>query len=490
MCTTHEEMYTMFRSLVPSFVADAVWPDHRTTWKLHPTSYLDGLRGIASVVVFICHYTEENHPSLIPSHGLNPDGSPSSWVQLPFIRILFSGRPMVHIFFVISGFALSYKPVKAIHSRNLDRCFSLLSSSAFRRPIRLFGPCMASTFLIMLLVQAGYLHTPLPTLTEQFWAWKNAVFHGITWPWAWDYDLRPGYDVHLWTIPIEFTHSMLLFLVILVLSRVRQRVRQSAVLLLMAYFLACGKWAAFEFITGMFLAECHLLQGSHGKLWESSDTLSLAAYAPAKLLLGTIAWTALHLAIMATAVFIGGWPNFGAEETSGIRYLHALTPEPFASMDPLAPQKFWFAMAAAFAVWSCGELRFVRRFLEGGFAQYCGRVSYAIYIVHGPVLEMFQGFVVGHQYLPSQGEPGTIGFADSKPAAGVKALVGGESPVQRTVAWGVGLFVLAPAVVWAADVFWRVVDNQMVSLGKKAEGWCLDEDVGEYRPRQGFALAG
>jgi len=480
----------MLRSLVPSFVADAVWPEHRQTWKLHPTSYLDGLRGIASVVVFICHYTEENHPSLIPSYGLNPDHTPSSWIQVPFVRIIFSGRPMVHIFFVISGFVLSWKPVKAIHSRNLDRCFSILSSSAFRRPIRLFGPCVVSTFLIMLMVQCGWLYTPLPTLTEQFWAWKNAVFHSITWPWAWDYDLRPGYDVHLWTIPIEFAHSMLLFMVILVLSRVRQLVRQSACVLLMIYFLCCGRWAAFEFTAGLFLAEFHLLlQSTHSKTWESSE----AALSPNKPPLPgwSIAWTALHLIIVATAIFIGGWPNFGAEETPGIRSFLALTPEPFASMDPLAPQKFWFAVAAAFAVWSCGELRPVRRFLEGPVAQYCGRVSYAVYIVHGPVLEVLQGCVVGRPFVPSLREPGEPDFvAGGGPATGIRALVGGESPAQRTIAWLMGLFILAPAVIWAADVFWRVVDNPMVALGRKIEAVCLD-DVDEYRPpRQGFTLAG
>ena len=489
----------MLRSLVPSFVADAVWPEHRQTWKLHPTSYLDGLRGIASVVVFICHYTEENHPSLIPSYGLNPDNSPSSWIQLPFVRIIFSGRPMVHIFFVISGFVLSWKPVKAIHSRNLDRCFSILSSSAFRRPIRLFGPCVVSTFLIMLMVQCGWLYTPLPTLTEQFWAWKNAVFHSITWPWAWDYDLRPGYDVHLWTIPIEFAHSMLLFMLILVLSRLRQLVRQSACVLLMLYFLCCGKWAAFEFTAGLFLAECYLLlQGTHSKTWESSETALSPYPAPPKQqpLLGSIAWTSLHLSIVTTAIFIGGWPNFGAEDTPGIHSLLALTPEPFASAadtDPLAPQKFWFAVAAALAVWSCGELRAVRRFLEGPVAQYCGRVSYAVYIVHGPVLAVLQECVVGRPavVVPLGEPPGEEGFVPAAgPATGIRALVGGEGPAQRTVAWLVGLVVLAPAVMWAADVFWRVVDNPMIALGRRVEGVCL-EDVDEYRPpRQGFALAG
>ncbi|KAB5578291.1 acyltransferase 3 [Coniochaeta sp. 2T2.1] len=477
----------MLRSLVPSFVADAVWPEHRTTYKLHLTSYLDGLRGIASIIVFICHYTEDNHPSLIPSYGLNPDGSPSSWLQLPFIRIIFSGRPMVHIFFVISGFVLSHKPLKAIHSRDLSGCFTILSSSAFRRPIRLFGPCIVSTFLIMLMIQLGWLYAPLPTLTEQFWAWKNAVFHSITWPWAWDFDLRPGYDIHLWTIPIEFAHSMLLFLVILMLSRVRQLVRQGLTVCLAVYFLCCGKWAAFEFIAGLFLAECHLLQSSSSKLWESSDPTTIYPHPPP--LLGSLAWTTLHSLILLTALFIGGWPNFAADLTPGIRFFHFLTPEPFFSaMDPLAPQKFWFALSAAFTVYSVGCLPSIRRLLEGPVAQYCGRVSYAVYIVHGPTLAIFQGFVVGHPFMPSQGEPEGLGYVPARPASGIRAMVGGDSPVQRTVAWAMGLAVLAPVVVWAADVFWRLVDNPMIALGRRVEQACLDE--GEEGRGRGFVLAG
>lgn len=437
------------------------------------------------MIVCVCHYTENNHGALTNPYGIN---GPSSWIQLPFLRIVFSGRPMVHIFFVISGFVLSVKPIKAIHSRNPDKVFVALSSSAFRRPIRLFGPCIASTFLIMLAIQCGWLATPAPTFAEQFWAWKDAVFHSITWPWAWDTDLRPGYDIHLWTIPIEYAHSMLLFMTILFLSRVRQLVRQSAVFGLMVYFLCCGKWAAFEFTAGLFLAEFHVIQGPLPKIWESSELL--VTYAPARPWLGRVAWTTLHTGIVGAWLFIGGWPNFDANKTPGIRYLDSITPEPFKSMDWLAPQKFWFGTSAAFAVWSVGELRPVRRFLEGPVAQYCGRISYAVYIMHGPVLDMLQGFVVGHPFVASQGEPDKPDFVPGRLATGVRMFVGDETPVQRTVGWFIGLCILGPMVIWAADVFWRFVDNPMITLGRKIETACLDDTVEDYRPRQGFALAG
>ena len=95
----------------------------------------------------------------------------------------------------------------------------------------------------------------IPTLAVQLAAWCSGVLHRITWPWAWDHELWPPYDVHLWTIPIEFNHSMLLFIAILCLSRLRLLVRRGLNLALLVYFMLCGKWAAFEFFAGMFLAE-------------------------------------------------------------------------------------------------------------------------------------------------------------------------------------------------------------------------------------------
>lgn len=480
----------MLRGLLPSFVAEAVWPDQRKAWRVHQTSYLDGLRGIASVLVFFCHYTEENHKYLLPSYGLSGPSYPSSLIQLPFLRVIFSGRPMVHIFFVISGFVLSYKPIRHIHARNPDACFTSLASSAFRRPFRLFGPCVASTFIIALMIQAGWLYKPLPSLSWQFWAWTDALFHSITWPWSWDTDLRPGYDVHLWTIPIEFAHSMLLFLVILILSRVRQAIRQCAVFCLMLYFLACGKWAAFEFIGGMFLAEMHLLQAARPKMWETLE-MSTSPDSPS---LTSAVRTGFHSSVIIAALFVAGWPNFLAEETPGIRYLLANTPDPWATMDDLAPQKFWFAIAAVFTVWSCGELGLVRRFLEGPLSQYCGRISYAIYIVHGPVLATFQDYVIGSNgsgsYARAQNDdPNPSGYLPATSPSGVKGWFGMDGPTQQTVSWLVGLAVLGPMVVWAADVFWRAVDVPIVAMAKRLELLCLDNNEPSSRS-QGYCTTG
>ncbi|KAF3764531.1 hypothetical protein M406DRAFT_291644 [Cryphonectria parasitica EP155] len=469
------------RDLVPSFAADALWPDHKSplaTHRLYPTSYLDGLRGLAAVVVFFCHYTEENHQYLIPTYGLNVDHI-SSFLQLPFLRSLYSGRPMVHIFFVISGFVLSYKPLREIHARDLERCWAALASSTLRRPFRLLGPCIVSTAIIGVMIQMRLLYRPLPSNSMQFWAWVDAVFHQITWPWAWDFDLRPAFDVHLWSIPIEFAHSMLLFLTILMLSRLRQRVRTPAMFLLLAYTVACGKWAAMEFYAGMILADIHIRRSAEAKARHYENPAELAP-----VIEGPALHYIVHILLLLGAFYVQGWPNFDAHRSPIIRWLYNHTPPSFPPVDNLTPQKFWFAVQAIAMVWTCGELRPVRHFLEGPIPQYCGHISYALYIVHGPVLELLQRAVVGTLYQPPMAAPGLPGYRPEVLPRGLKGLIGVETATQRTIVWVLGLMILSPMVVWAADVFWRLVDIPMIRLARTVETWMVETEVDLGKPQE------
>ncbi|EFW99275.1 hard surface induced protein [Grosmannia clavigera kw1407] len=473
----------MLQELLPSFVADTVWPERRPTWRFHATSYLDGLRGLASVIVFICHYTESRHPYFVPTYGLNKD-EPSALIQLPYVRLIYSGRPMVHIFFVISGFVLSAKPLQLLHARDTERCYTTLASSLFRRPIRLLLPCAVSTLGIAALCQGGFLYAAAPTVTEQLQSWAGVFFHSISWPWAWDRDLRPGYDIHLWTIPIEFAHSMLLFLVLLALSRMRARLRQFTNVLLVMYCVCSGKWAAFEFLSGMFLAELHVLKKSAKLLgsdsFNSSDAHGRRTISHCR---DRTLKTSFHVAILVATLYVAGWPNVGAEKTPGIRYLLAKTPTPFLA-DVDMPQKFWFGVAAVFTVWSCGEVKVVRRLLEGSFAQYCGRTSYAIYLVHGPGLDYFQDCVLGQPLKPARGDPGASNFVPAFKGSGIKGTIGVQTSTQRVVTWFLGVMILGAIIVWIADLFWRFVDAPIVAFGRVLERAVTDDGLSEIKEQK------
>lgn len=89
--------------LLPTFLQHHFCPPSpKSLSKLHPTAWLDGMRGFAALMVFLYHLSYSTHDvytAYIPSH--------KDFLRLPLIRSFYNGNFMVSIFFVVSGFALS-----------------------------------------------------------------------------------------------------------------------------------------------------------------------------------------------------------------------------------------------------------------------------------------------------------------------------------------------------------------------------------------------
>lgn len=67
-------LYKLALGLVPSFVQQQLRLTCAKPLRIHPTAYLDGLRGVASFIVFMGHYTEENLGWYTEAYGLYEDG--------------------------------------------------------------------------------------------------------------------------------------------------------------------------------------------------------------------------------------------------------------------------------------------------------------------------------------------------------------------------------------------------------------------------------
>ncbi|KAJ9481727.1 hypothetical protein VN97_g11740 [Penicillium thymicola] len=187
----------------------------------HPTQYLDGLRGCAAVVVFVHHYSRAYLRNQM-EHGYG-FGNHQSTMQFPILRLIYSGFPMVAIFFVVSGYVISYKPVRDPQG---GRLLVTVGSPAFRRGIRLFVPPIVSTFLVMLAVQCNLYDTAghpglqrFDSFGGQFHYWSQFVRLELLSLWSWDDSISYRYDPNLWTITPEFQRSMLLLLSHLLLAR-------------------------------------------------------------------------------------------------------------------------------------------------------------------------------------------------------------------------------------------------------------------------------
>ncbi|KAK6608572.1 hard surface induced protein [Botrytis cinerea] len=313
--------------LIPSPIQRRLQPAHFKPQRLYATSYLDGLRGF-----------------MIPSYGLPiGDPVPSSFMQLPFLRVLYSGRPMVHIFFVISGFVLSLKPLKLARAHNYADLQTTLSSSVFRRGMRLFLPTTASTFLVMTFIRMRLVEVDgFETFSQQFMDWLHAIWT-IGYSWDWDKIWWPKYDVHVWTIPIEMAQSMFLFVTITGLARCKVWVRLFMFVVIMLYSLKCGRWAAFEFIGGALVAEVGLIQQARAernpnKEMPDSDEESSGSWQTSVV----YAFWSMNFVF---AMWIAGWPNNDVLRTPGLSEIAPYTMEPYWSQRRQEEQAFsWFAL--------------------------------------------------------------------------------------------------------------------------------------------------
>lgn len=161
------------------------------TTSTRPTSKikcLDGLRGVACFLVFNYHFLWPWTPLIMLGYGARPPKSPepiTDWAQLPIVCLLHRGRPMVAIFFAISGYVLCRHIQIAIHQRRLDEAYQKLSSAVFRRIFRLYIPCTISMFAVALLAQMGAFRTEQAIYKGPDSVWINGTvtkgwFHNST----------------------------------------------------------------------------------------------------------------------------------------------------------------------------------------------------------------------------------------------------------------------------------------------------------------------
>ncbi|KAI3318002.1 acyltransferase family-domain-containing protein [Xylariaceae sp. AK1471] len=464
---------------------------------LSPTAYLDGMRGLAALFVYFCHYfytsfvisegyyrfSPSSDPDL-PSSSTTASTYTSLW-RLPFIRLLYSGPSMVCVFFVISGYALSLRPLQQLsHHKytNPEAAFSrTVSSLVFRRFFRLYLPPVISTLSIVILLRLGAYegtrsfstdrtfvrnviehHPPrLDSFSAQTTHWGREMWDFVhIWGWENVYGGSTGYDVHLWTIPVEFRCSMMLFLVLVGTARLRENVRLVALGVFAWFVLRSDRWEMLLFLAGLVIAELDVRRGAHegcgGTALGNAQSMSAGSSSSPMLLLplsektdtGTFLpklystkvsfWTLVSI----PALYLLSSPDAGPYDVPGYIVLSTLIPSWFSEK-----YRFWQAVGACLFVFCTARSRGWQRVFERAPVQYLGRVSYAMYLCHGPVTHVV-GFVVQRWAW---------------------RITGTESEHAYTMGGVLAAFVNIPLLIWVADVFWRAVDVPTVRFAKWLE---------------------
>ena len=449
--------------LLPSPIQRRLDPSKFKASRIHPTAYLDGLRGLASLSVCLLHYTANFAPRLRAPYGVSDEKMHSSPLQLPFIRVIHMGRPFVHVFFIISGFVLALKPLRQARAHEYADLHTTLSSSVFRRGLRLYLPCVASTFISFWFMHNSWGFPPF--VQGGFWPELAHCFHELwvfaSQPWNWDKWQYPPYDGHLWTIPIELTMSLLLFITITGLSRSKTWVRLTMTMAIIWYTLRCKHWAPSEFLSGALIAEFGLIQDDYKNaravaleaetdLEKSIDDFGIIL-SPSIMNAIAKAWKGFWWCQLIIALYIFGWPTQDVHRVPLFQWLQQHSPDV-----PYPPEStFWYTPAAFMIVGACHQLAPLQRILTTPFVQYWASVSYALYLMHGPVMHAVD-FTMKPVFRMNGGKDGA-GFWGYH------------------LQWLAGLVLVGIPIVWASDLFWRFVDQPSVDFARWLDRKCNNE---------------
>ncbi|EFQ31730.1 acyltransferase [Colletotrichum graminicola M1.001] len=402
--------------LLPSFLArklghvdeDAAIPAATST------SYLNGLRGLAALLVAISHYMSD-HMWVNRSWGQTP--ADYHLAQLPFVRLVYSGVFMVCVFFVLSGFALTYSPLKKCHVGQSADAIASLPSSVFRRPFRLFMPVIPTLVATTVAIQhqGFYQHNGISLVGPV----AGGVWSQVLFVWGSLVAIITTSSINTiippaWTLSTEFQGSLLVFTCCLVFARIPALVRILCVLALLAFFLHQANWQFCLFLAGMIIGDIRQMRQKLPPLKGLKRKAASAA-----------SWM-----LLVVCLFVGGWPLDGNGYTAvGYSWLVWV---PVFGMEP---KHFFPSVAAVGLVVALENLPVLQRGLSSHSMLYLGEISFGMYLVHWLVSRSFT-CSLKHRML--------------------------QAGYSMSCAWTVTFVMMLVFSIWLGDVNWRLVDKKSV----------------------------
>lgn len=319
-------------------------------------NYLDGLRGIAAINVMIMHFFIVLVPAIIYS-----DRMPSHFGGL---EQLFSSTPLgligagnfsVCIFFVLSGYVLTYK-----YFRTKDK--KIIINGAVRRYIRLFVPVFAAIILTFLLASTGVFHYYIETVMisgnnnyANYWTFTPDIVDAVKQAiWGSFFAGEDTYNPVLWTMTVEFYGSMLVFAMALLFGVQRTRwtfYLAAAVLFFNSYY--------FAFVIGMVLADTFNNKTSAFKT-DNKIILSI---------------------LLISGLFLGSYPVGSVTNDSLYGFLNNGLFQ--------TPKLTYHILGAGMIMYVLLNSRWLQNIFSSSVPVFLGKISYSLYLIHFLVISSF-----------------------------------------------------------------------------------------------------
>ncbi|NTW26761.1 MAG: acyltransferase [Candidatus Moranbacteria bacterium] len=324
--------------------------------------YLDGLRGLAALIVVFHHFILAFYPALFlgANAATHLQGGMEANISGSPLNIFYGGNFMVAIFFVLSGFVLSHKFL-------LRKDVAILTEGAVKRYLRLALPVACSVLLAFVLMKFSL-----------FYNQQAAAVSGSNWLgglWTFNPNLMDAlrqtfigvfftnalnYNVTLWTVSFEFFGALLIFSFLALFGNMKNRYwvyLLAAIFFFQTYYLA--------FILGMLLADLMANENAIVRKFNKSKLL--------------------RAGLLLVGLFLGSYPSGrGAGGT-----IYALMEKDYLT-DSAVLYHIWGAFLVILILLNSKRMH---KIFSAKILLFLGEISFTMYLLHFAILGSFSSFV-------------------------------------------------------------------------------------------------
>lgn len=296
---------------------------------------LEAVRGLAALAVVLYHLIFAFYPSLVtgdPATSHMPHEIEVLIAKSP-LYLFYSGNFAVCIFFVLSGFVLSYKYFKTENTQ-------IIVSTAFKRYFRLVIP-VAFSVLVVYLCAVLYSSNPYGV---QYPSLSGALYEGFFGSF---FRHQAEYNPQLWTMSYEFYGSFLVFAFCLIFGSRKNRIFGyilAAVIFWNDYYLG--------FVLGILICDLYCRRGEF------------------------LRNNVLKYGLLVLALYLGAYPDINPLNVTlyGPLYQLGITCIPYHTV------------GAALLILVVIHSLHLTKILSAKLFQFFGKISFSMYLAHVAVL--------------------------------------------------------------------------------------------------------
>lgn len=321
-------------------------------------TYLEGLRGVAALMVFFCHFSYAFYYALYSTEIIeaNMPGNLDAYLSVTPLNILYNGKLAVQIFFILCGYVIS---IRYFQTGNKD----YLVKSAVKRYLRLLVPIIFLETATFFLMKVGAYHNEAAAVISKSQDWFMGFnSQNPTLPTLFKeifYDAFFGkpyyYNNILWIIKYEFLGSLMVYGLLYITGKWKYR----NILYVILILVSIRSFYVSIFI-GMFL--CDLMHQENPLIQFCKNKFIL--------LIATI-----------IGLYFATYPAAGVNlENTIYRFLG----------NPMVI--IFYVIGTTLLFWVILNSRWMQSLLNIKLFQVIGKYSFGIYMVHFPVIATFSAW--------------------------------------------------------------------------------------------------